>query len=76
MLKPCGRGGKIDQFTAGPPLIVGIALGITVPTVKLNGLSLYESECGGMVDGSIIWIAIVVEPLPPAFVAVMGSCKW
>ena len=65
---PVGRVGSILHVSICPPLIVGLAVCIAVPLVKVNGSSLYESRYGGI---SLTWIVIVVEPLPPAFVAVI-----
>ena len=56
------------QVSTAPPLTVGLAAFITVPLVRVNGLSAYESKYGGI---SLTCIVIVVEPLPPALIAVI-----
>ena len=65
---PVGKAGSILQVSICPPLMVGLAAVIAVPLVNVNGSSLYESRNGGM---SLTCIVIVVEPLPPAFIAVI-----
>ena len=41
--KPIGRLGSILHVSICPPNLVGLALFIAVPLVKVNGSSLYES---------------------------------
>ena len=44
MSNPVGNVGFILQVSICPPLIVGLAVCIAVPLVKVNGSSLYESR--------------------------------
>ena len=45
---PVGKDGFMLHVSICPPLIVGLAVCIVVPIVKVNGSSLYESRYGGM----------------------------
>ena len=45
---PVGKDGVMLHVSICPPLIVGLAVCIVVPLVKVKGSSLYESRYGGM----------------------------
>jgi len=66
-VSPAGSVGMIAQEVTAPPETDGAAVVIAVPFVRVNGLPLYETECG---DRSFTWMVTVAVPLPPAFVAV------
>ena len=66
-VRPAGSVGMIAQEVTAPPEADGVAVVIAVPFVRVNGLPLYETECGAR---SFTWMVTVAVPLPPAFVAV------
>ena len=66
-VRPAGSVGMISQEVTAPPEADGVAVVIAVPFVRVNGLPLYETECG---ERSFTWMVTVAVPLPPAFVAV------
>ena len=66
-VRPAGSVGTIAQEVTAPPEADGVAVVIAVPFVRVNGLPLYETECG---ERSFTWMVTVAVPLPPAFVAV------
>ena len=65
--RPAGSDGSMAQEMTVPPLEVGVEAVMVVPFVKVNGLSLYETEDGMM---SLTTMVTVVVALPPVLVAV------
>ena len=66
--RPAGSEGSTDQEMTVPPLYVGVDAVIRESFVKVNGLSLYETE-DGMI--SLTTMVTVVVASPPVLVAVM-----
>ena len=67
-VRPAGSVGMMAQEVTAPPETDGVVAVIAVPFVSVNGLLLYETECG---ERSFTWMVTVAVPLPPAFVAVI-----
>ena len=65
--RPAGSDGETAQEMTVPPLEVGVEAVMVVPFVKVNGLSLYETDDGMM---SLTTMVTVVVALPPVLVAV------
>ena len=65
--RPAGSVGVMAQEVTAPPDADGVAAVMVVPFVRVNGVPLYETECG---ERSFTWMVTVAVPLPPAFVAV------
>jgi len=66
--RPAGSDGETDQEMTVPPLYVGVDAVMRESFVKVNGLSLYETEDG--ITSLTTMVTVVVE-LPPLLVAVM-----
>ena len=64
---PAGRDGDTDQEVTVPPLDVGVKDVIVAFLVKLTEVTPYDTDVGG---ASLTIMLIVVEVLPPVFVAV------
>ena len=65
--RPAGSVASIAQEMTVPPLYVGVDAVIRESFVKVNGLSLYETEEGIMSLTTMVTVAVV---LPPELVAV------
>ena len=65
--RPAGSDGSTAQEMTVPPLYVGVDAVMSESFVKVNGLSLYETEDGIM---SLTTMVTVVVALPPVLVAV------
>jgi hypothetical protein len=65
--RPAGSDGSMAQEMTVPPLEVGVEAVMVVPFVRVNGLSLYETEDGMM---SLTTMVTVVVASPPVLVAV------
>ena len=66
--RPAGSVASIAQEMTVPPLDVGVDAVMSESFVKVNGLSLYETEDG---ITSLTTMVTVVVALPPVLVAVM-----
>jgi hypothetical protein len=66
--RPAGSDGETAQEMTVPPLDVGVDAVMRESFVKVNGLSLYETEDG--ITSLTTMVTVVVE-LPPLLVAVM-----
>ena len=64
---PAGRDGDTDHEVTVPPLDVGVKDVIVAFLVKLTEVTPYDTDVGG---ASLTIMLIVVEVLPPVFVAV------